>query len=149
MKENSNSQNSGNSANVTVEQNVPGDTTGALPGDSSRSQKERKEELSNFELNTKKTSTVSSGYKIDNMTIAVVVNKRQLLASLGQNPTQEAIDKQLKEVEKVVETAAGVNATRGDRVTVAAVDFIVDTERLEPVPRPASSICCCGSWEPS
>jgi flagellar M-ring protein FliF len=134
VKENSNSQNSGNSANVTVEQNVPGDNTGALPGDSSRSQKDRKEELSNFELNTKKTSTVSSGYKIENMTIAVVVNKRQLVASLGQNPTQEAIDKQLKEVEKVVETAAGVNAVRGDRVTVAAVDFVVDTERLEPVP---------------
>ncbi len=134
VKENSNSQNAGNSANVTVEQNVPGETTGALPGDSSRTQKDRKEELSNYELNTKKTSTVSSGYKIENMTIAVVVNKRQLLASLGQNPAQEAIDKQLKEVEKVVETAAGVNAARGDRVTVAAVDFIVDTERLEPVP---------------
>ena len=134
VKENSNSQNSGNSANVTVEQNVPGDATGALPGDGSRTQKDRKEELSNFELNTKKTSTVSRGYKIENMTIAVVVNKRQLVASLGQNPAQDAIDKQLKEVERVVETAAGVNATRGDRVTVAAVDFIVDTERLEPVP---------------
>lgn len=134
IKENSNSQNSGNSANVTVEQNVPGDQTGALPGDTSRSTKERKEELSNFELNTKKTSTISNGYKIENMTVAVVVNKRQLVASLGQNPTQEAIDKQLKEVERVVETAAGVNVARGDRVTVAAVDFIVDTERLEPIP---------------
>jgi len=134
VKENSSSQNAGNSANVTVEQNVPGDNTGALPGDNSRSQKDRKEELSNYELNTKKTSTVSGGYKIENMTVAVVVNKRQLVASLGQNPTQEAIDKQLKEVERVVETAAGVNTARGDRVTVAAVDFIVDTERLEPIP---------------
>ena len=134
VKENSSSQNAGNSANVTVEQNVPGDNTGALPGDNSRSQKDRKEELSNYELNTKKTSTVSGGYKIENMTVAVVVNKRQLVASLGQNPTQEVIDKQLKEVERVVETAAGVNTARGDRVTVAAVDFIVDTERLEPIP---------------
>ena len=134
VKENSSSQNAGNSANVTVEQNVPGDNTGALPGDNSRSQKDRKEELSNYELNTKKTSTVSGGYKIENMTVAVVVNKRQLVASLGQNPTQEAIDKQLKEVERIVETTAGMNTARGDRVTVAAVDFIVDTERLEPIP---------------
>jgi flagellar M-ring protein FliF len=134
VKENNSSQNAGNSANVTVEQNVPGDATGALPGENSRSTKDRKEEQSNFELNTKKTSTTSNGYKIENMTIAVVVNKRQLVASLGQNPAPDAIDKQLKEVEKVVETAAGVNTARGDRVTVAAVDFIVDTERLEPVP---------------
>jgi flagellar M-ring protein FliF len=136
VKENSNSQNAGGTANVTVEQNIPGDQTAALPGEGSRSQKERKEELSNYELNTKKISTVSSGYKVENVTIAVVVNKRQLVASLGQNPAQDAIDKQLKEVERVVGTAAGINAARGDRVTVAAVDFIVDTERLEPIPSP-------------
>jgi flagellar M-ring protein FliF len=136
VKENSSSQNTGSSQNVTVEQNIPGDQTGAIPGENSRSQKERKEDLSNFELNTKKTSTVSNGYKVENVTIAVVVNKRQLLASLGPNPAPDAIDKQLKEVERVVETAAGANPARGDRVTVAAVDFIVDTERLEPIPSP-------------
>jgi flagellar M-ring protein FliF len=136
VKESSSSQNAGNSANVTVEQNIPAEQTAAIPGESSKSQKDRREELSNFELNTKKISTVSNGYKIENLTVAVVLNKRQLLASLGQNPSQDAIDKQIKEVEKVVETAAGLDPARGDRVTVAAVDFIVDTERLDPVPSP-------------
>ena len=117
---------------MTVEQNIPGDQTAALPGETSRSQRDRKEELSNYELNTKKTSTVSSGYKLENITIAVVVNKRQLVASLGANPAQDAIDKQLKEVERIVETAAGADTARGDKVTVAAVDF-VDAERLEPI----------------
>ncbi len=136
VKETSNSQNAGASANVTVEQNIPAEQTAALPGESSKSQKDRREELSNFELNTKKVSTVSNGYKIENLTIAVVINKRQFLASLGANPSQEAIDRQLKQVENVVGTAAGIEASRGDRVTVAAVDFVVDTERLEPVPSP-------------
>jgi flagellar M-ring protein FliF len=136
VKETSNSQNAGASANVTVEQNIPAEQTAALPGETSKSQKDRREELSNFELNTKKVSTVSNGYKIENLTIAVVINKRQFLASLGANPTQEAIDRQLKQVENVVGTAAGIEASRGDRVTVAAVDFVVDTERLEPVPSP-------------
>jgi flagellar M-ring protein FliF len=136
VKESSSSQNAGNSANVTVEQNIPAEQTAAIPGESSKSQKDRREELSNFELNTKKISTVSNGYKVENLTVAVVLNKRQLLASLGQNPSQDAIDKQIKEVEKVVETAAGLDPARGDRVTVAAVDFIVDTERLDPVPSP-------------
>jgi flagellar M-ring protein FliF len=137
VKETSNSQNAGASANVTVEQNIPAEQTAALPGESSKSQKDRREELSNFELNTKKVSTVSNGYKIENLTIAVVINKRQFLASLGANPSQEAIDRQLKQVENVVGTAAGIEASRGDRVTVAAVDFVVDTERLEPVPSPS------------
>lgn len=137
VKETSNSQNAGASANVTVEQNIPAEQTAALPGETSKSQKDRREELSNFELNTKKVSTVSNGYKIENLTIAVVINKRQFLASLGANPSQEAIDRQLKQVENVVGTAAGIEASRGDRVTVAAVDFVVDTERLEPVPSPS------------
>ncbi len=136
VKEESKSQNADGSANVTVEQNIPVEQTAALPSGTSSSQKNRREELSNFELNTKKISTVSKGYKIENLTVAVVLNKRQLMASLGQNATQEAIDNQLKEVQAVVETAAGIDAARGDRVTVAAVDFVVDTERLEPVPSP-------------
>jgi flagellar M-ring protein FliF len=137
VKENTRSQNSGGSQNVTVEQNVPGDQTAALPGGGGSSEKNRKEELSNFELNTKTTSTMSKGYKVENITVAVVLNKRQLVASLGPNPAQDAIDKQLSEVQRVVETAAGIDTARGDRVTVAAVDFVVDTERLDPVPSPS------------
>jgi flagellar M-ring protein FliF len=136
IKETSRSQNAGGSENVTVEQNIPGDQTAALPGGGSSSEKQRKEDLSNFELNTKKTAIVSKGYKVENLTVAVVLNKRQLVASLGPNPAQDAIDRQLGEVQRVVETAAGVDTARGDRVTVAAVDFVVDTERLDPVPSP-------------
>lgn len=136
VKEASKSQNAGGSANVTVEQNIPVEQTASLPSGTSSSEKDRREELSNFELNTKKISTVSKGYKIENLTVAVVLNKRQLLASLGQNAAPEAVDNQLKEVQKIVETAAGIDTARGDRVTVAAVDFVVDTERLEPVPSP-------------
>lgn len=136
VKEASKSQNANGSANVTVEQNIPVEQTASLPSGGSSSEKNRREELSNYEVNTKKISTVSKGYKIENLTVAVVLNKRQLLASLGKNATQEAIDKQLKEVQNVVETAAGINTSRGDRITVAAVDFVVDTERLDPVPSP-------------
>ncbi len=136
VKESSKSTNAGGSANVTVQQNIPGDQTAALPGSGSSAEKDRREELSNFELNTKKTSTVTKGYRIQNVTVAVVLNKRQLMASLGQNAAADALDTQLKEVQKVVETAAGIDTARGDRVTVAAVDFVVDTERLEPVPSP-------------
>lgn len=135
VKENSKSENTGNRGSVTVEQNVPGEATGALPGENSKSQNDRKEELSNFELNSKVVSTVSNGYKVDNMTVAVVVNRKVLMASLGANAAPEAVDRQLKELQGVVENAAGIDAKRGDRVTITALDF-TEAAAFPPLPAP-------------
>ena len=49
-------------------------------------------------------------------------------------PRPEAVDKQLKEVERLVASAAGIDAKRGDRVSVAAMEFIDGGQSLEPVP---------------
>ncbi len=135
VKETSSSENAGGQGNVTVGQNIPTEqTTGATGGERSKRNSDRREELSNFELSTKTVNTVSTGYKIENLTIAVVVNRKQLLASLGKDAKPEAMENRLKELEDVVSTAAGLDTARGDRVTVAAVDFISEVERLEPVP---------------
>ncbi len=137
VKESGRAENDGNRSSVTVEQNVPGEQTAALPGEKSKRQNDRKEELTNYELNSKVTQTVSNGYRIDNLTVAVVVNRKQLMASLGgASATPEAIDRQLKELERVVETAAGVDTKRGDRVTVSALDFAQTAETVTPVPGP-------------
>jgi flagellar M-ring protein FliF len=114
---------------------VPGEATGALPGENSKSQNDRKEELSNYELNSKVVSTVSNGYKVENMTVAVVVNRKAMMASLGANATPEVMDRQLKELQAVVENAAGIDAKRGDRVTVTALDF-TDAAAFPPLPEP-------------
>jgi flagellar M-ring protein FliF len=45
------------------------------------------------------------------------------------------VEEQIKSVEKLVASAAGVIPARGDKVTVAAVDFAAGAE-LEPVPAP-------------
>ena len=113
-------------------------------GDQSKRSNERREELTNYEVSSKTTSTVSEGYKIENLTIAVVVNRKRLLASLGEGAEPEAVDKQLKEVERLVGSAAGVDAKRGDRITVAAVEFAAERPALEPVAshRHRSSNCC-------
>jgi flagellar M-ring protein FliF len=137
VKESSKAENDGNRASVTVEQNVPGEQTAALPGEKSKRQNDRKEELSNYELNSKVTQTTSNGYRIDNMTVAVVINRKQLIASLGDPAaaTPEAVDRQVKELEKVVATAAGIDTKRGDRVTVSALDF-AEAGGFPPLPEP-------------
>ncbi len=132
IKETSSSQNTANRQPVGVEQNVPDEGGSATSGDQSKRANERKEELTNYEVSSKTISTVSEGYRIENLTIAVVINRKRLMASLGENPTPEAVDAQLKEVERLVGSAAGADTKRGDRITVAAVEFLPGGHDLEP-----------------
>jgi flagellar M-ring protein FliF len=135
VKEKSSSQDAGNRQPVGVDQNLPDQQPDAAAGsDQSSRSSERKEELKNFEANSKTTSTVSEGYRIENLTVAVVVNRKRLDALLGKGATQDAIDAKLKEVEGLVSSATGLDQKRGDRITVAAVEFLPSSELLEPVP---------------
>lgn len=128
----------GPKASVGVEQNIPADqaTPAGGVGEQSKKQNERREELTNYEVSSKTIQTVSEGYKIEALTIAVVVNRKRMLAALGDGANAEALQKQLKEVEKLVETAAGVDTKRGDRITVAAVEFLPSDTVGEPPPPP-------------
>ena len=74
-----------------------------VSGDQSKRSNERREELRNYELSSKTISTVSEGYKIENLTVAVVINRKRLMASLGDAATPEAVDKQVKEIQALVE----------------------------------------------
>ena len=136
IKETGNQQNTNSRTPVGVEQNVPAEQATAASGDQSKRSNERKEELTNYEVSSKTTSTTSEGYKIEQLTVAVVINRKRLLASLGQNATPEAVDKQLKEVERLIESAAGIDAKRGDRITVSALEF-QDSQMMEPVGSPS------------
>ncbi len=117
--------------NVSVEQNVPqGDQAGGLkPSEQSRRTNEHKEETTNFEVSQKTTTTVSDGYRIENIAVAVVVNRKQLAAGTSA-------DELIKSIEKLVTSAAGLVPARGDKVTVAALDFAAGRE-LEPVAGPS------------
>ncbi len=136
VKETGKSQNDNNKAAVTVEQNVPGAETGSSGAGSNSKSNERKEELTNFELNSKSTATVSEGYRIEALTVAVMLNRRQLATSLGNSPSQEAMNARIKEIETLVGSAAGLDLKRGDRVSVVAVDFL-ENGVLEPVAGPS------------
>jgi flagellar M-ring protein FliF len=78
IKETGTQQNSTNRSAVGVEQNVPVEqqSTSSGSGDQSKRANERREELTNYEVSTKTISTVSEGYKIEHLAIAVVVNRK-------------------------------------------------------------------------
>jgi len=126
VKESGSQQDSASKSPVGVEQNVPEEGAGGAGGDQSRKKNERREDLTNYEINSKIVSTTSEGYRIEALTIAVVINRKRLLETLGESATPEAVQGKVKEVERLVSTAAGFDANRGDKITVEAVEFVQD-----------------------
>jgi len=139
IRETGQSNDSANNADATTAaQNVPQAQPAAqTPGNSSSEAKDRREELTNYEINETTTQTVSDGYDVKKLSVAVVVNRARLAATLGENPTPEQIAGALAEVKTLVASAAGISQTRGDQLEVTAVDFVSNGQQLEPVPAPS------------
>ena len=112
------------SAPASVEQNLPETQATATEGPQSSSQNDRKEEITNYEINSKKIATVSNGYTVTKMSIAVVVNQQRLMAILGKDATPEQIAKRVADIQKMVTSATGFDDKRGDVIDVSAVEFI-------------------------
>jgi flagellar M-ring protein FliF len=107
---------------VSVEQNVPNEA-GASGKDQTKRAQDRKEETTNYEISSTSASTTSEGYKVDNISVAIVVNKKRLSEVMGKDAKGEDLDKQVAQIEKLALSAAGIDTKRGDRISVAAVDF--------------------------
>ncbi|TPI16873.1 flagellar M-ring protein FliF [Mesorhizobium sp. B4-1-3] len=118
---------------TSVEQNLPETQTTTTEGPQSSSQNDRKEEITNYEINSKKIATVSNGYTVNKMSIAVVVNQDRLKTILGKDATPEQIAKRVADIQKMVASATGFDDKRGDVINVSAVEFIngLDGEPIE------------------
>ncbi len=137
IKQNELEQNRTSETAATVEQNLPEGDTQPTTGEQSSNQNERREELTNYELSSKTVTTVSDGYGIEKLSIAVLIHRGQLAATLGENPSDADIDARLGEIKRLVASAAGLDEMRGDTLEVSAVEFHADARSLEPVPPPS------------
>ena len=137
IKEIGQSQNSTNDKPVTAQQDVQAlDQAPSGSGDTSSDKNERREELTNYEINEKTIATVSDGYKVDRLSIAVVVNRQRLKDAIGKDATDPAVDARIAQIRDLVASASGYSEARGDQITVTAVDFLNGDTALEPVPGP-------------
>jgi flagellar M-ring protein FliF len=135
VKEQGEAKNKSASQAVSVDQNIP---TEAAPagsgGDQSSEKNDKREETTNYEINSKQVETKSEGYTIEHLSVAVVVNKSQLAKLLGGKPTPEQISAQLGEFETLAASAAGLSDKRGDKIKLSAVEFIEEDAALGPAP---------------
>jgi len=128
------SQNSNNQNPATVQQNLPNEQVQANGGEVSSEDNQRREEVTNYEISSKTVETVRDGYRVERLSVAVLVNRERLASLAGEGANDAAIDQQIREIEQLVASAAGTVADRGDQIKVSSVSFIADSRNLEPVP---------------
>lgn len=121
---------------ATVEQNIPQGGPDPGVGPQSSDQADKKEEQTNYEINSKTVATVRNSYQVERLSVAVVVNQGRLAALVGEGADQAKIDAYLAEMQKIVASAAGLNSDRGDVVTLTAMNFLDNQLLEEAVPGP-------------
>lgn len=131
-KEEQRSQQNQNDSAATVEQNIPqaAPEAGGATGPQSSDQSDKKEEQTNYEINSRTVATVRNSYQIEKLSVAVVVNRGRIAQMVGEPVDQAKIDAYLAEMQKIVTSAAGINQERGDVVTLTAMDFL-ESQLLE------------------
>jgi flagellar M-ring protein FliF len=136
-KEQQSSQNAAGEQPAGVEANLPKPKTTGGESKQSNDQTQKREELTNYEVSSKSIQTTSAGFVVQNLSVAVLINRAALAASLGGKPSADAIDAQVHEIEQLVASAAGLNRQRGDAVKISVVDFVDSSRDLEPAPGPS------------
>ena len=134
VKEAGSTKNKSSQTGIGVEQDLPETESATSDGAESSDSRERREELTNYEVNSKTVSTQTNGYMIENLAIALVVNHKRINGLLGPDATADKIDAQMDEIRQLVVSAAGFNEKRGDSLKVTAVDFVETSSSMLPVP---------------
>ncbi|MCP4073320.1 MAG: flagellar M-ring protein FliF [Hyphomicrobiales bacterium] len=109
---------------TTITQNLPEEPSSAVKGQSSQENSEKREELTNYEINKKKVSVISDGYQVEKLSVALVVDAARISAILGNNPGQADMDAKILELENIVSSALALSKERGDIVKVSVMEFL-------------------------
>ena len=131
VKANENNTQKSAGAPASVDQNLPQPEAAPTSGPETSSASDRKEETTNYEMNTKKIATVSNGYSLTKMSISVVVNRARLADILGKDAKPEDVAARIADIQKMVASATGFSEQRGDLINVSAVEFIDGLDGVE------------------
>ncbi|WP_341991030.1 flagellar basal-body MS-ring/collar protein FliF [Azorhizobium sp. AG788] len=132
VKEAGQTQNKSTQPNTTVQQNIPPPPGTPANGNENSENSNRREELTNFEISSRTTQTVRDAFQVQNLSIAVLVNKDRLTVAKGADAVP--LETQTFEIEQLVASAAGFDKERGDKLKVVAVPFADGGNAMEAIP---------------
>ena len=118
IKENQVAQNSSAQSATSVDRNLPSDKRGAGDGKQSNEENQKREEITNYEVSSKSVATVSGGYAIEHLDVAVLVNDAAFATA-----KPDEVERKLAEIRDLAMAAAGLRKERGDTIKVSAVPF--------------------------
>jgi len=122
IKESGNARDGAADPTVSVEKNIPGAEESGQ-GQQSQKSTQRRDETTNFEISSKNVQTTREGYRVDRISLALVINRASLKNADGASLDEAGVAARLSEIEKVASTAIGLDPQRGDRITVVAQAF--------------------------
>lgn len=137
VKEAGATKNKSAQSGISVDQELPETESETSDGGESSESRERREELTNYEVNSKTVSTETNGYVVEKLAIALVINNKRIESLVGEKATPEQIKVQMEDIRLLVASAAGFNEKRGDSMKVTAVDFFETSSMLAPVAGPS------------
>ena len=117
-----------------MQQNLPDQQVNAGGTKNSNEEKQRREDVTNYEVSSKTTTTVTDGYSVKKLFIAILINKTRLVSDLGDKASQAIVDSKIAEISQLAATAGGLDKARGDQIQVTAVDFMEGSRDIAPVP---------------
>ncbi|WP_018387903.1 flagellar basal-body MS-ring/collar protein FliF [Ancylobacter sp. FA202] len=133
VKETGTSQNRSKQGAAGVQQNIPAQDGGGDAGSNSNEENSRREELTNFEISSRSTETVREGFNVQNLSIAILVNRARLAPPGEAAEGAVPLETQIYEIEQLAAAASGFDKARGDRLKVSAVGFADGNGELDPV----------------
>ncbi len=136
VKQSGSTEEGGSKAAAGVEANVPREEANQADADKRRQREDRREELTNYELNSKTVQTVREGYRVQRLAIAVVVSRKHLADSIGPGADAAAIEGRMADLKRLVAAATGANPDRDDRIEITAVDLGANASSLAPFAGP-------------
>ena len=115
---------------VGVQQNLP-DANQEGGGAKSSNTESRTEEVTNFEISKKITNHVRESGLINRLSVAVLIDGELIEQEGGEVVYRKRTDEEMDNLAKLVSSAIGYNAERGDTVEVINMRFVEEEVDLE------------------
>lgn len=128
VSENEKSNESAGGNNVSAGNNLPASQSTQPGGGGSASNRNRTEETTNYEINKEVTNSVKESGNVKKLSVAVLVDGIYTLDKDGKQQYAPRNDEELKKFEKLVQSAIGYDAGRGDNVSVVNMQFAPMTQ---------------------
>ncbi len=123
VKEDENATEKSNTDSVSVQNNLPAAQATSGGAGSNNSNRKRVEETTNFEISKEVTNSIKEAGVVKRLSVAILVDGIYTTDAEGKQQYAPRSEEEVKKLEKLVQSAIGFDAKRGDEVSVVNMPF--------------------------